>query len=101
MEKVARGGTVDNNPVAVVQLIDIKVVFLQILQHGRKWPEASSSCEHFAWEKGNLGQRCLRMSHRRLKDSLQTGAGATGSLSLVPFNPWQLLKATWQWMYGI
>lgn len=26
----------------------------------------------------------------------------TGSLSLVPFNPWQLLKATaWQWMYGI
>lgn len=51
MEEVARSGTVNNNPVAVVELIDVKVFFLQVLEHGRKWPEANSSCEHSAWGK--------------------------------------------------
>jgi hypothetical protein len=51
MEEVARGGTVDNNPVAVIELIDVKVFFLQVLLHGRKWAEANGTCEHCAWDR--------------------------------------------------
>lgn len=51
MKEVSRGRTVNNNPVAVIELIDVKVFFLQVLVHGRKWPEANSSCEPSAWDK--------------------------------------------------
>jgi hypothetical protein len=39
MEEVARGGAVDNNPVAVIQLTDVEVGFHEVLRHRRKWPE--------------------------------------------------------------
>lgn len=69
VEEVARGGAVDDNPVAVVELIDVKVFLLQVLEHGRKWPEVNSSCEHSAWDKRQRGAGVSRETRGLAEDN--------------------------------
>lgn len=72
MEEVARGGTVDNNPVTVVELIDVKVFFLQVLCMKGNGQRPTAVVSIMPGTRGNTRQRGLRVSHRTLKDSLKT-----------------------------